>query len=61
MLWGSPRYQLSGSALMTRSGMSGWAKKNQCHHCVANSVVMRDRCSVRGRQSISATRETESG
>jgi hypothetical protein len=30
---------------MTRSGMSGWAKKNQCHHCVANSVVTRDRCS----------------
>ncbi|MDQ0786864.1 hypothetical protein QFZ64_002361 [Streptomyces sp. B3I8] len=32
MRCGSPRYQESGSAVMTRSGMSGRAKNNQCHH-----------------------------
>ncbi len=37
-----------GSALMTRSGISGWAKKNQCHHAVANRASARVRCSLRG-------------
>lgn len=61
MLRGSPWYQLSGSALMTRSGMSGWAKKKQCHPYVTNRAVMREMCSVTGGQSMNATRETVSG
>ena len=40
---------------MTRSGISGWAKKNQCHQAVAKRALMRSRCSLTGRQSSSAT------
>lgn len=54
-------YQASGSAPMTRSGMSGWAKKNQCHQCTAKVASQRRRCSEIGRQSSSATCSTVSG
>ena len=58
---GSPPYQASGSAPMTRSGVSGCAKKNQWYHSVANSGVIRSRCSTIGMLSIRATRRTASG
>ena len=61
MAAGSPRYQASGSALITRSGISGWAKKNQCHHSVANRASARARCSLIGMQSNSARRVTTAG
>ncbi len=49
-----PPYQASGSALMARSGLSGWAKKNQCHHAVANFSPHRSRAAPIGTLSSTA-------
>ena len=58
---GVPPYQASGSALIARSGFSGWAKKNQCHHAVANRSVQRASASAIGTPSSTASPATTSG
>jgi len=58
---GSALYQASGSALMTRSGVSGWAKKNQCHHFAANRASQRPSASLIGTLSRSASWATRLG
>jgi len=51
----SARYHATGSALMTRSGTSGCAKKNQCHHAVAKRASPRSSASAIGTPSSTAT------
>ncbi len=55
-------YQVSGSALITRSaGFSRWPRKNQCHHAAANSASHRSSASTIGVPSSTASRVTRSG
>jgi hypothetical protein len=46
---------------MARSGLSGWAKKNQCHQAVANLASARASASPIGTQSSTASALTASG
>ena len=60
MCSGVPPYQASGSARIARSGLSGWAKKNQCHQAVANRASQRARASAMGTLSSTASADTAS-
>ena len=61
MATGLPPYQASGSAMIARSGLSGCAKKNQCHHAVANRSVQRASASAIGTPSSTASPATAVG
>ena len=47
--------------VIARSGLSGWAKKNQCHQAAAKRASVRSRCSTMGTQSSTARCVTASG
>jgi hypothetical protein len=54
-------YQASGSAPMTRSGISGCAKKNQWYHFRAKVAPQRERASPIGTESTTVSAVTASG